>query len=151
MRLNVRVAVHVLLLIVLAPLDAYAVTLQIAIELPAELPGLPRTVRVSLTNTAAEPVTVPSTAALQDTPPEGKPYIAYSGLRSEDRIRKLPVGAPLVLAPGETRDASFWASAGDGWFEADPRLLAIGIHRVQLVLDDGLDPSRLGGVSRIQD
>jgi hypothetical protein len=144
---------HILLFVVLivAALPAEAVTLQISVELPAELPGLPRTIRVSLTNTAGEPVTVPLNAALQDTPSEGKPYIAYSGLRGEDRIRELPVKGPLVLAPGETRDVSFWASAGDGWFEADRRLLAIGTHRVQLVLGEGLDSVKLGGVSRIQD
>lgn len=140
-----------LLLIVLIAPDAGAATLRISVELPAELPGLPRTIRVSLTNTAAAPVSVPLAAALQDTPADGEPYIAYSGLRGQDRTRQLPTKPPLVLAPGETRDMSFWASAGDGWFEADPRLLAIGIHRVQLVLDEGLDSTKLAGVARIQD
>jgi hypothetical protein len=137
--------------LMLAVVPAEAVTLQISVELPSELPGLPRTIRVSLTNTDTDPVTVPLKAALQDTKPDGERYIAYSGLRGEDRIRELPVKGPLVLAPGETRDVSFWASAGDGWFEADPRLLTIGTHRVQLILDEGLDSTKLGGVSRIQD
>jgi hypothetical protein len=138
-----------LLLAVASP--ARAVTLQIAVELPSELPGLPRSIRAFLTNSGSEPVTVPLKAALQDTPPADKPYIAYTVLRGDDRIRELPVKAPLVLAPGETRDVSFWASASDGWFEADPRLLTIGEHRIQLVLDDALDSTRLGGVRRIQD
>jgi hypothetical protein len=141
----------VLFVLLLAALPAEAVTLRISVELPAELPGLPRTIRVLLTNTAGEPVTLPVRAALQDAPSEGKPFIAYSGLRGEDRLRELPVKGSLVLAPGETRDVSFWASAGDGWFEADRRLLAIGTHRVQLVLGEGLDSVKLGGVSRIQD
>ena len=128
-----------LLVLILIAGSAEAVTLRISVEPPAELPGLPRTIRVSMTNTGAEPVEVPVMAALQDTPSTGEPYIAYSGLREDVHLRQLLARVPLILAPGETRDVSFWASVGDGWFEADPRLLAIGTHRVHLVLDAGLD------------
>ncbi|HET8773578.1 MAG TPA: hypothetical protein VFP80_07300 [Thermoanaerobaculia bacterium] len=58
----------------------------------------------------------------------------------------------IVLAPGETRDVSFWAGPeSPTWFAADARLLSPGTYRFQLVSHPKLDSAALANVNRAVD
>lgn len=140
-----------LLLMVYATLSAAAdaVTLRIAAEPDTLLPGLAPSLRIWIMNAGGSPVEVPATVALQVIPPRGEPFIAYASMRGDDWTTELVAKGPLVVAPGETRDVSFWSR--DEWFGADARFRTTGVFRLQLVADRGLDSEKLSGVTRILD
>ena len=131
--------------------SAHATTLsmRIAVEPEALLPGIPPSLRVSVTNHGSEPAEMPARVALQVIPPRGQPFIAYSTLRGDELTMNLPAEPPLILAARETRDVSLWS--GDSWFAADERFRTSGTFQFQLVADSELDSQRLSALSRIVD
>lgn len=130
-----------LLLSVCIALAAHAssVTLRIAADPDAQLPGLAPVLRVWVTNHGSTPAEVPTRVALRVVPPAGEPFFAYAQLRDDVRTLELVSKKPLIVGAGETQDLSFWSR--DDWFGADGRFRAIGVFRLQLVADDRLDPA----------
>lgn len=137
------------LLLLVATASASAVTLTIRAEPEALLPGLVPSLRIWITNDGSTPMEVPTKVALQVVPPRGEPFIAYSGLRGDTFTMELDAQRPLVVAPGETRDVSFWLR--DDWFAADARFRTTGTFRLELVADHGLSSHLLAGLTRILD
>lgn len=132
-----------------------AIQLRLQVEPQSQLPAIEPSLRVEAVNTGSAPVELPVTIALQVIPPgDRKPFIAYTGLRGNDRVTWLLSGddAAVVLAPKETRDLSFWAGPESPvWFAADSRLLSPGTYRFQLVAHPKLDSDLLDDVERVVD
>lgn len=97
------------LLLLFISIPSHAVTLTIAAEPERQLVGLSPALRIWVRNDGSTPVEVPVDAALQVVPPRGEAFVAYSGLRGEDRVLRID-DRPFTLAPGETRDVSFGGS-----------------------------------------
>ena len=125
------------------------VTMRIAAEPEALLPGLTPSLRIWITNDGSVPAEVPTRMALQVAPPRGEPFVAYSMPRGDDRTMDVGSKPTITLAPGETRDVTMWS--GDGWFSADERFRTTGVFRLQAVADRNLDSLQLAGLSRILD
>ena len=131
------------------PMPPGVITMRIAVEPEAMLPGIFPSLRIWITNSSTEPVEVPSLVALQVIPPRGEPFIAYAGLRGEERTLNLVSKDSVVVKPGETRDVSFWSP--DDWFGTDPRFLAVGAFRLQVIADHNLDSLKLHGLTRVME
>lgn len=136
------------LFLLLLSVPAQAVTITFAAEPERQLVGLSPALRIVVRNDGSTPVEVPVDAALQVVPPRGEPFVAYSGLRGEDRILRID-DRPFTLAPGEMRDLSFGGS--DHWFGADDRFKTHGTFRLQLIVATGLDSGKLAAVNRVVD
>lgn len=131
-----------------------AIQLRLSVEPQSQLPTIEPSLRVEAVNNGSEPAELPSSVALQVTPPgERKPFVAYTGLRGNDRVTWfVSDDAPIILAPGESRDVSFWAGPESPvWFAADSRLLSPGTYRFQLVADANLDSELLEKVEHAVD
>lgn len=128
-----------------------AIQLRLWVEPQSQLPAIEPSLRVEAINTGDEPATLPSIVALQVVPPEPrKPFVAFTGLRGEDRVAWFYTGEErrsIVLAPKATSDLSFWAGPESPvWFAADSRLLVPGTYRFQLVVHEKLDSNLLAKV-----
>lgn len=139
-----------LFIVALASFDAHAaVGLRLWVEPQSQLPAIEPSLRVEAVNNGSEPVELPRSVALQVIPPgDRKPFIAYTGLRGNDRVTWFHSGddaaSSIVLAAKETRDLSFWAGPESPiWFAADSRLLSPGTYRFQLVAHDELNSDSL--------
>jgi hypothetical protein len=143
------------LVIVLASFSAHAaIQLRLSVEPQSQLPAIEPSLRVEAVNNGSEPAELPPVVALQVTPPgDRKPFVAYTALRDNDRVTSFESDDdPTVLAPGETRDVSFWAGPESPvWFAADSRLLSPGTYRFQLVVDRKLDSELLAKVEHAVD
>lgn len=139
----------IVLMCVTVAAQAGTVTLRIAAEPDALLPGLFPSLRIWITNEGSAQAEVPTRVALQVIPPRGEPFIAYTSMRRDDWTTELLPTGPLLLGPGETRDLSFWAR--DEWFGTDARFRTIGRFHLQLIADRGLDSRKLSGVTRVVD
>ena len=100
-------------------LPAAGATLTIRAEPDTLLAGLAPALRIWVSNDGATPAEVPTKLALQVIPPQGEPFVAYTLFRGESFVMNLDVKRPFILAPGETREITFWDR--EGWFGQDPR------------------------------
>ncbi|HEX6095017.1 MAG TPA: hypothetical protein VF432_01740 [Thermoanaerobaculia bacterium] len=131
-----------------------AIQLRLSVEPQSQLPAIEPSLRVEAVNTGSTPAELPFPVVLQVTPPgNGKPFIAHTGLRGNDRVTWFESdGVSIVLAPNESRDLSFWAGPESPvWFAADSRLLSPGTYRLQLVSDPKLDSELLEKVEHAVD
>lgn len=129
--------------------EASSIALRIAAEPDALLPGLVPVLRIWITNDGSSAVEIPARVALQVIPPRGDAFIAYTSMRGDNWTTELAEKSPLTLAPGETRDLSFWSR--DEWFGSDARFRTTGTFRLQVVADRNLDSGKLQGLTRILD
>lgn len=131
-----------------------AIQLRLSVEPSSELPAIEPSLRVEAVNKGSDPAELPSAVVLQVTPPgDRKPFVAYTGLRGNDRVTSFESDdTAIILAPGESRDLSFWAGPESPvWFAADSRLLSPGTYRFQLVVDARLESELLENVEQAVD
>ncbi|MGH9459124.1 MAG: hypothetical protein ACRD2J_15930 [Thermoanaerobaculia bacterium] len=97
-----------------------------------DLPGLPPTVLVDITNTGNTSVVPPGYVSLLVKGAQGTEFLAASEARGEEvsTWEELP-----ELSPGASADLSFYASLDSPpWFVADRRLYAPGTYRLRIIL-----------------
>jgi len=117
---------------------AAGVRLTIALEPATELPAIPVTLRVQLSNLTEQPVTVINTIALRVAPAEGASFFAVAGPRAGGVTVFPNPRRQIILAAGETRDLTLWAALDSPFFGWDRRLWKPGRFRLQLLIDSEL-------------
>jgi tetratricopeptide (TPR) repeat protein len=130
---------------------AQPVTATLEVEPESRLPGLYRFWRIGLKNPGPAAAVVPNRMAVQVLPSVGRPSVV---IRSFDVPPSLsdggPLMAPLTLQPGESHDLTY-SSLLNELLHAATEPLPPGSYRVQLVIDEALDPKQIPPTGRIAD
>jgi tetratricopeptide (TPR) repeat protein len=130
---------------------AQPVTATLEVEPESRLPGFYRFWRIVLKNPGPAAAVVPNRMAVQVLPAVGSPSVV---IRSFDVPPSLfdggPLMAPLTLQPGESHDLTH-SSLLDELLYAATQSLPPGRYRVQLMIDEALDPEEVPATGRIAD
>lgn len=130
---------------------AHSVTATLEVEPESRLPGLYRFWRIGLKNTGPAAAVVPNRMAVQVLPAVGKPSVV---IRSFDVQPHHHDGGPLMtqltLQPGESYELTHSPLLNE-LLRAATQSLPPGSYRIQLVIDEALDPEDVPSTGRIAD
>lgn len=130
---------------------AHPVTATLEVEPDSRLPGLYRFWRVGLKNSGPAAVVVPNRMAVQVVPAAGSPSAVIRSFAVQPGHHDgLPLMDPLTLQPGESHDLTH-SRLLEQLLEAATLALPPGSYRVQLVIDEALDPRDVPATGKIAD
>ena len=143
---SVRLLLLPLLLMFALTGAANPVTVSLSVEPESNLPGLYRFWRVQLKNTSTDRVTVSNKMALRVYPESGAPVVVIRSFGPIPHSDGLPLVAPIELAPGGSHDLTF--TPVERLLKDATLPLQPGRYRIQLLIDEALDPDSSSGSTK---